>query len=307
MKSKIRQKNSVLIVLIGLIILIALFFIIHFVMRTKENIFASTKNESDILKQQCIWGTWKIEKQMLGGEGWQDCIDNNREIYMEFYPESFSFGDEKIEISSYASRLMAIKDENTIYHGESVQKLGINGDYLLEIELSYDKEIYKQFTLPFSYIVLMSNTEMLICDGRAMYKAVKIENGRNIIKDNGLLVWENSDICNGNWIIVEILRADKEESVNMHIGEIVETRIEEKIFQSCRVYDCNEKYMEELLQLTGFENNSYMVCYDFSTNFYWDKMIIMDKMSIILVKGKEFYKAERISDVIEDGIYNNTF
>ena len=75
------------------------------------------------------------------------------------------------------------------------------------------------------------------------------------------------------------------------------------IIISGRVLYRAEKTRE--IEIVG--DNTYVGCFEFSEEYYWDEMIMKDGMTAILVKGNDLYWAERKSDPVEDGIYHELF
>ena len=258
---------------------------------------------------QCLWGTWKITQSWFGGLGFQECKveDEKKNMEITFLPRQCCFGDTAVQIDHYASRLIAVSDESRYNYGESSRSLGMKGNYALEV-WAYDTE--KEIFLPFTHVVLISDREMIVFDGRLMHKAIKIED-QEVEEDIGFDVWEIGDVCNGKWKIAEEISLKRDSEI--HVGDIVEVRVwcglrETGDVPYCRAFSLNDNGVKELARSFAIsDNSSLMVCYEFAEDFGWDKMIVKDTMNVILVKGDAYYLAKRISDAEEDGIYDVSF
>ena len=63
--------------------------------------------------------------------------------------------------------------------------------------------------------------------------------------------------------------------------------------------------VDELADLVGVsESNQYLIIYNLSETYFGEQMICIDDMTAVLVKGDNLFRVKRISDPIEDGIYN---
>ena len=92
-----------------------------------------------------------------------------------------------------------------------------------------------------------------------------------------------------------------------YIGEVFTTSKELNSFNACRVFSVWDEEVYELAELIDTGDNTYVGCFEFSEEYYWDEMIMKDGMTAILVKGNDLYWAERKSDPVEDGIYHELF
>ncbi|MBQ6887086.1 MAG: hypothetical protein IJN54_06200 [Lachnospiraceae bacterium] len=252
--------------------------------------------------QQCIWGKWRITEQWYGGSGWQECSDDRKEADIQFFPESLSFEGVTIQVSSYPNEFLAIENENLLFHGESFGNLGFSEGYFLKFYTDYVDE--NQDICPFSQFVLMSDTGMIIPSGRALYKAEKLGENTEVKEDKSLEVSSLNSMCYGVWEITERVNENKGVEKDNYIGEILITSEELNSFVSCKVFSVTDGKINGLVEVMGLEKNTYIVCYEFSDGFYWDKMIIKDAMTAIVVKEDELYWIERKSNPVKDGIYN---
>ena len=249
--------------------------------------------------QQCIWGTWTITEQYCGGRGW--CETDKKGISLTFLPTSFSYGNTTTEVSYYSGRLMYVKDNVYTYGWEPRRALGIECDYCFEF---HAVERGKEWHYSPCFIVI-NDTEILISEETYLYKARKKEH-IEIKEDVYLRAYgingKEYDVSNGKWKITKILKTDQETNADKYLGKELETRIELESFQSLKAFSTNEESLRDIVELLGLQNNALMICYYFSENNDWDKMIILDSMTIVLVKGQGFYLAKRISDIEDDEI-----
>ena len=57
----------------------------------------------------------------------------------------------------------------------------------------------------------------------------------------------------------------------------------------------------------GLENEFCVVFYEFSEDFFWDKMILKDEMTVVLVKDNNYFWAKRMSEKDPAGLYGSYF
>ena len=149
-----------------------------------------------------------------------------------------------------------------------------------------------------------SDTELIIISGRVLYRAEKTRE-MEIEGDNPLLhASSHNSMCYGMWKITGIVEKDEEAKSGKHIGEMFITSEERNSFTACRIYSVENEKIHELAELMDIGDNTYIGCFEFSEDYYWDVMIMKDGMTAILVKGNDLYWAERKSDPVEDGIYH---
>ena len=57
----------------------------------------------------------------------------------------------------------------------------------------------------------------------------------------------------------------------------------------------------------GSENEFCVVFYEFSEDCFWDKMILKDEMTVVLVKDNNYFWAKRMSEKDPAGLYGSYF
>ena len=145
---------------------------------------------------------------------------------------------------------------------------------------------------------------MIIISGRVLYRAEKTRE-IEIAGDNPLLHTSSpNSMCYGAWEITGNVMKDENEKNKKYIGEIFTTSKELNSFNACRVFSVWDEEVYELAELIDTGDNTYVGCFEFSEEYYWDEMIMKDGMTAILVKGNDLYWAERKSDPVGDGIYH---
>lgn len=71
--------------------------------------------------------------------------------------------------------------------------------------------------------------------------------------------------------------------------------------------DIGEKSIEKLVEAMGLENEFCVVFYEFSGDCFWDKMILKDEMTVVLVKDNNYFWAKRMSEKDPAGLYGSYF
>ena len=56
-----------------------------------------------------------------------------------------------------------------------------------------------------------------------------------------------------------------------------------------------------------FYNEFFVVFYEFSEDCFWDKMILKDEMTVVLVKDNNYFWAKRMSEKDPAGLYGSYF
>ena len=62
-----------------------------------------------------------------------------------------------------------------------------------------------------------------------------------------------------------------------------------------------------ILEAMGLENEFCVVFYEFSEDCFWDKMILKDEMTVVLVKDNNYFWAKRMSEKDPAGLYGSYF
>jgi len=274
-----------------------------------------SRKDPVINASQCLWGTWRLTQKFWGGEGFLDCEDGDemKDLEATFLPDKIIFGNTTAEVSKYASRLAGVykgDDEELKYAAGypvgDAKLCGIKGSYVLEVAASFDGNAIVNYPDSlFSRVTLISDEEMILFDGNARYKAVKIQDCE-AEKDAGFKVWERvAEFAQGCWKITEAIGSrDDSEIEDGEIGKLVGVYIIN--FLCCRGYSSNDDRVRELAEwLDISDKSSLVVIYELSGDFEWDEMIIRDEMHAIFIKGDAYYLAERESP--ENPIYYETF
>ncbi len=252
--------------------------------------------------QQCIWGEWRINEMYFGGAGWQECEDERKGVCIQFLPDKIVYDGQAAGVTTYHNQLLAIEDRNALFHEVKLKDLGFAGDYFLEFEASYTD--IRQDVCPFSFFLLLNDTELIILSGRAMYKAEKTG---EIEEYKPLEASDSYSMCYGSWEIIGNVEGKEETKSEQHIEKEFMTSKELNSFAACRVFSVKNEKVYELANLMDVDNNTYVCCYEFSEDYYWDEMIMKDRMTAILIKENKWYWAKRKSDSVENGVYHELF
>ena len=107
------------------------------------------------------------------------------------------------------------------------------------------------------------------------------------------------------WVVTEVLKSeqhDAEEYIGMNFSTMEDNEI-------CDFYlvDIGEKSIEKLVEAMGLENEFFVVFYEFSEDCFWDKMILKDEMTVVLVKDNNYFWAKRMSEKDPAGLYGSYF
>ena len=108
-------------------------------------------------------------------------------------------------------------------------------------------------------------------------------------------------------MVMEVLISELLDAVE-YIGMNFSTKSMEDI-EICDFYlvDIGEKSIEKLVEAMGLENEFCVVFYEFSEDCFWDKMILKDEMTVVLVKDNNFFWAKRMSEKVPAGLYGSYF
>ena len=255
-------------------------------------------------KSQCIWGTWVVTEYWVG----RSCLEDNDIIgkSIGIYPHSFSFGDKECsELAGYVTECIAIKGENEYFREiATFQELGMTGNYFLEFHPLFHEGELDIF--PFTTFLLISSDEIMIpiaSNSRINLEKVSDYDGA---EDTSLMVSEyGNSICYGTWEIKDILSGETEIEKGMSIGNLIEIRKKGKVITSCKILDEMDAIIGDFLQSVNVETkNEYLVYYNFSDDYILDQMICIDDMTAIIIKEKNLFLIKRISNPVEDNVYN---
>ena len=254
---------------------------------------------------QCVWGTWVITEVWAGSS----CLEDDELIgtKVKILPESFSFGDDTSEeIIGYTTEVLAVigRDEHFREIG-TYHELGMIGDYFLKFGPEWDD--YKLNIFRFTDFILLSETEMMIpCARSGRILLEKVQEDHVVEADTPLLVGVYThSVCYGEWIITDAIKTDGTLEEELYIGAKLQTSKQMGSFTSCRALGRSVEAVDELADLVGINaNNQYIICYNLSEDYSWEQMICIDDMTAVLVKGSNLFRVKRISDPMEDRIYN---
>lgn len=269
-----------------------------------EDLPENLPNDYLIEDTQCIWGTWIIT-EVWAGEVFVEDSDRIGTI-VKILPESFSYGDDTSEeIIGYTTEALAVigQDEHFREIG-AYGELGMTGDYFLIFHPSWDD--YKLSIFPHTAFILLSETEMMIpCARSGRILLEKVQDAQLVEVDVSLLIGSPHSVCYGEWIITDAIKTDENLEEELYIGKILQISEKQESVISCRALGRSIEAVDELADLVGVsESNQYLIIYNLSETYFWEQMICIDDMTAVLVKGNNLFRVKRISDPIEDGIYN---
>ena len=252
--------------------------------------------------QQCVWGEWKITEMNYAGAGWQECSDDDvaKNASIQFFPDKIIFNGQAAKVEKYTNEFYAVYDELSVYHWITYLESGFQGTYYVDLYADYaDLDKGK---CPFKRFGLLSDKKMILPAGRFLYRAEKV-GGVGVEEEKPLEPSYFPGVCYGTWEVVR--NAEEHESAKNEklIGTTFITGDKLGSFVSCRVLSVKEEKLQGIIEKMDIKNNTYVVCYTLSENYYWDEMIVQDDMTALLLKGNELYWAKRKSDPEEDGIY----
>lgn len=253
--------------------------------------------------QRCFYGTWMITEQWGHSNGWVPCEDEYEGIYIRFSPTEVACGDSIKTISGYRGELIAIKDVDGYYRETGTfAELGMGGDYYLDfhpelIDRGYDvgADAFEQYVLSGLVYILISETEMVIPIARnQMYRMEKVEEYTGPDEDVAMELYYG--IVYSEWEVTDIIKRDLSPGNRAVIGDVINIDDDKDNPVLCRVFCRTEGNADDFARMIGLgENNLYYVCCDLPENSQWDKIVIRNYETAVLVKGNALYLAKRLT------------
>ena len=165
-------------------------------------------------------------------------------------------------------------------------------------------EEYARSRSAFSPCILTDEKEMLAFWGRKVYRMEKVVDYDDIVEGKDFFRADYG-LWSGEWVVTEVLKSeqhDAEEYIGMNFSTMEDNEI-------CDFYlvDIGEKSIEKLVEAMGLENEFCVVFYEFSEDCFWDKMILKDEMTVVLVKDNNYFWAKRTSEKDPAGLYGSYF
>ena len=114
-------------------------------------------------------------------------------------------------------------------------------------------------------------------------------------------------LWSGEWVVTEVLKSEQHDAEE-YIGMNFSTKsMEDNEICDFYLVDIGEKSIEKLVEAMGLENEFCVVFYEFSEDCFWDKMILKDEMTVVLVKDNNYFWAKRMSEKDPAGLYGSYF
>ena len=252
-------------------------------------------------RQQYIWGVWQITG-IREGDTWDETDELVGAVY-EMLPESCSYKSKTwsytIELGGYEASPIVRWFEYNIGN-----MLPTPAGYYLSFGEVKPGEEYARSRSAFSPCILTDEKEMLAFWGRKVYRMEKVVDYDDIVEGKDFFRADYG-LWSGEWVVTEVLKSeqhDAEEYIGMNFSTMEDNEI-------CDFYlvDIGEKSIEKLVEAMGLENEFCVVFYEFSEDCFWDKMILKDEMTVVLVKDNNYFWAKRMSEKDPAGLYGSYF
>lgn len=253
-------------------------------------------------EEQYIWGIWTVTGMWESGNGWSE-EDNWVGGTYELLPGSWHYKDQTSTCSAKLTGYYVSPRASSYFKHYNYE---YDVDYCLEIEDIQGEYLLSNDDALFSSLFLVDEKEMLATSGRTLFRLNKTEDFDEIAAENSF-VNPGYGIWHGEWEVTKVLK-ENNENASQYVGESLKLESWD-IEQYCsRFYfvEAEEKSIGKLVEMMGLgENQHFVAFYEMSDDFYWDKIIIKDEMTIILVKDGNYFEAKRISEKDEYGEYGN--
>ena len=252
-------------------------------------------------RQQYIWGVWQITG-IREGDTWDETDELVGAVY-EMLPESCSYKSKTwsytVELGGYEASPIVRWFEYNIGN-----MLPTPAGYYLSFGEVKPGEEYARSRSAFSPCILTDEKEMLAFWGRRVYRMEKVVDYDDIVEGKDFFRADYG-LWSGEWVVTEVLKSEKhdaEEYIGMNFSTMEDNEI-------CDFYlvDIGEKSIEKLVEAMGLENEFFVVFYEFSEDCFWDKMILKDEMTVVLVKDNNYFWAKRMSEKDPAGLYGSYF
>ena len=245
---------------------------------------------------QYIWGQWTLKME----SAWE----NDLEYWgtYEFLPNSYSFKSAKPTVEDYSVEEIEyyiVSPVLTRFY--SLSDFGFSVNYLMMIDTNDKGGI-----LPLTMLFLVDQNHMVGYSGRSTFILEKIEDYSEIVEGKDFLPSEQGFLC-GEWEITEGLKSDCKdiEPYRKHRLNTDHSGQDQKEITEVYFVSVEEESIAKLVEAMGLEGEEFVFFCEFSENCFWDKMILKDENTAVLVKDGNYFWAKRISDVDEFGMYGS--
>ena len=254
-------------------------------------------------RQQYIWGVWQITG-IRNGDTWDEADELVGAVY-ELMPEGCSYKSEtwsyNVELGGYEASPIVGWFE---YHIEDM--LPASAGYYISFGEIKPNEQYVRSDSAFSPCILTGEKEMLVFLGRKVYRMEKMVDYADIVEEKDFFRADYG-LWSGEWEVTEVLKS-KEQDAEKYIGTCFSTEdMEDNEICDFYLVDIGEKSIEKLVEAMGLENEFCVDFYEFSEDCFWDKMIIKDETTVVLVKDDNYFWAKRTSGTDKAGLYGSYF
>ena len=254
-------------------------------------------------RQQYIWGVWQITG-IREGDTWDETDELVGAVY-EMLPESCSYKSKTwsytVELGGYEASPIVRWFEYNIGN-----MLPTPAGYYLSFGEVKPGEEYARSRSAFSPCILTDEKEMLAFWGRRVYRMEKVVDYDDIVEGKDFFRADYG-LWSGEWVVTEVLKSEQHDAEE-YIGMNFSTKsMEDNEICDFYLVDTGEKSIEKLVEAMGLENEFFVVFYEFSEDCFWDKMILKDEMTVVLVKDNNYFWAKRMSEKDPAGLYGSYF
>lgn len=261
---------------------------------TEDTFFVDTQGwEYQGKKQQYLWGVWDVKLGRTGNE------------YAEYWgtfeilPDRVIFRSEIVDVEDYVI-------EVSEYRGSPFPTRYCSMDSWHELQESYCLEIDVTGLNfgPLTQLFLVNKNQMVGFSGRAQFVLEKIEDYKDVTENKDFTPTEYGFWC-GEWEVTESLKTDSEDA-EQYIGARFDTeRKGSDREEATAIYlvETDEASIKKLVEAMELEEEAFVIFCEFSEDCFWDKMIMKDEMTVVLVKDGNYFWAKRISETDSMGVY----
>ena len=261
---------------------------------TEDISFADTEGwEFQGEKLQYLWGTWDVS---MGGTG-----ENNKEYWgtYEILPDSTSFRSEitkvedcDIQVSEYTGAPVLAR------YRQMDTQFDLPGTYYLMIGIRHENPD------PFTELFLVDKNLMVGFSGRTPFVLKKIEDYTSLTESGNFMPTEYGFWC-GEWKVTESLKADSEDA-EQYIGMCFDTDSKDsdrKKITAVYLAATDEASIEKLVEAMQLKEEAFIIFWEFSEDCLWDKMVMKDENTVVLVRDGNYFWAKRVSEIDDFGAY----
>ncbi len=251
-------------------------------------------------EKQYIWGIWTVTGIWKPGSGWSE-DDNWVGGTYEIMPDGWFYKNQTDTLSAKLAGYYVSPRASSYF---KYYNCNYDVDYCLEIEDIPGEYLSSNDDALFSFLFLADEKEMLATSGRSLFRLNKTEDFDEVAAENGFTE-PGYGIWYGEWEVTEALK-ENNENARQYIGERLELGSKDMKQYCSRFYfvEAEEKSIAKLVEMMELREEQHFVAfYEMSDDFYWDKIIIKDEMTIILEKDGNYFEAARISEKDKHGEY----